>query len=86
MAGVEPALVCSAFELLRAESNLGDTTLLIEEVQLQARCKSCATEFMPCQFRFSCPHCGGADTLVVQGDALILESIEFEPLAESEVI
>ncbi len=81
LAGVEPALVSSAFELMRAEGKLGDALLVIEEVPLQLRCQTCMTEFGLHQFRFVCPHCGSGHTEIVQGDALILESIELEPLA-----
>lgn len=84
LSGVEPLLVSSAFELLRTKRNLGDVSLVIDEVPLQVRCRSCATDFEPQQFRFTCPQCGSADTAVIRGDTLVLESIELEPLAASD--
>lgn len=86
LSGVEPALVSSAFELLRVESDFADASLSIDEVPLEALCHQCRAVFMPERFRFACPRCGSQDTDVIQGDAMILESIELEPLAERELI
>jgi hydrogenase nickel incorporation protein HypA/HybF len=86
LSGVEPALLLSAFELLRDGSDFCETSLVVEEVPLRARCLDCDTLFAPERFCFVCPRCGGDRTAVTQGDALMLESIELEPAAESEPV
>lgn len=70
LSGVEPLLVKEAFALLA-----GDTTLIIDEVPLTARCQSCNAEFEIKNFRFVCPHCDGRETSVVRGDAFRLMSV-----------
>jgi hydrogenase nickel incorporation protein HypA/HybF len=86
LAGVEPALVSSAFELMRAEHKLEVAVLVIEEVSLEANCLACNQQFYPVAFRFTCPNCGSGDTKIVQGESLILESVELEAKAEVELI
>jgi Zn finger protein HypA/HybF involved in hydrogenase expression len=68
--------MASAFERIREECSLGDSTLHIEPIPLQARCEDCQTVFMPERFHFVCPSCGSRDTTATQGDTVILESIE----------
>jgi hydrogenase nickel incorporation protein HypA/HybF len=86
LSGVEPALLASAFDVLRREVGLDGARLHIEEVPLEARCESCQTVFRPEGFRFRCPECGSGDTTVVQGEALILESIEWDPIPKGEPV
>lgn len=86
LSGVEPALLLSAFELLRVENDLRNTSLSIEEVLLEASCQKCHAVFVPERFCFTCPVCGSDRTEVIQGDALVLESIELEAIAERELI
>ncbi len=86
LSGVEPTLMKSAFELLRQESALSDASLLIEQTPLKAVCRECQIEFRPERFRFVCPRCGCVDVEVIAGDAVILESIELEPLSAGECV
>jgi hydrogenase nickel incorporation protein HypA/HybF len=86
LSGVEPALMKSAFELLKHKTALGDATLVIEEIALAARCGKCQTMFHSERFHFVCPQCGSIDTEVVQGESVVLESIELEPHLEREFV
>ena len=86
LSGIEPVLMKSAFELLRDEHAFAAATLAIEEVKLAARCGKCQTMFHPERFRFVCPECGSVDSEVVQGESVVLESIELEPHSESEFV
>ena len=70
LSGVEPLLVKAAFAQLAS-----DSTLIIDEVPLTARCQSCHTEFELEHFRFVCPHCDSRETNVVRGDAFRLMSV-----------
>jgi hydrogenase nickel incorporation protein HypA/HybF len=86
LSGVEPVLMKSAFDLLKHEAALGDATLVIEEITLAARCGKCQTIFCPEHFHFVCPECGCSDTKAVQGESVVLKSIELEPHSESEFV
>ncbi len=75
LAGVEPALMASAWQQLSADGGCGDATLEIEEVPLVARCRGCDMTFQPLRFRFRCPECGAAETETISGDGVILQCI-----------
>lgn len=75
MSGVEPLLVRTAFDDLRVTQLAGTVRLLIEYVELEARCQICTKTFEPVDFSFACPLCGAVDTEIIRGADVILESI-----------
>ena len=77
-AGVEPVLFRLAFENMRQSSPFRDTTLNMETVDLEARCRDCGREFRVQSFEFVCPHCGGGKTDVIRGEDVTLESVTIE--------
>jgi hydrogenase nickel incorporation protein HypA/HybF len=77
LAGVEPALLSGAFDLLAPGTVAEGASLDIEHVPLTAECESCGP-FRVERFRFRCPSCGGAGTRVVAGEDVILESLVVE--------
>ena len=83
LSGVEPELLASAFDALRAEAEMPITALFIENVPLAAVCKTCNNHFEPERFRFRCPHCGSEKAEVVAGEGVILESIVLEPVGQA---
>jgi hydrogenase nickel incorporation protein HypA/HybF len=75
LSGVEPVLLEDAFAQLSAESPAAGSRLVVEEVSLIARCEACDAEFEPEGFMFLCPRCDSGRVRVLQGDALILQSV-----------
>jgi hydrogenase nickel incorporation protein HypA/HybF len=75
LAGVEPQLLGSAFQELAEKSDAAGALLRLEEVALLARCLDCGHEFEVEEFRFACPVCASGSTHLLQGDAVVLESI-----------
>ena len=75
LSGVEPLLMASAWTGLRGTVALGEATLDVEQVPLEAACRTCDNVFQPVRFCFSCPKCGGTETEVVRGDGVVLHSI-----------
>jgi hydrogenase nickel incorporation protein HypA/HybF len=75
MSGVEPLLVTTAFDDLAATAKFTTAKLLVEYVELEARCRSCTALFGPVDFVFVCPMCGAPDTEITRGGDVILESI-----------
>ena len=76
---VEPAQLAACFEMF-AEGTLADgAELVIDEVAVRARCKTCGTEFEVPRFRFDCPGCGGGDVDVIAGQELYMESFDAGP-------
>jgi hydrogenase nickel incorporation protein HypA/HybF len=78
LAGVEPDLFRSAFACLAPAANLGAATLQLKEVALEAACRTCAARFRVARFHFVCPHCGAQDLTVIQGEAVVLDSLVLE--------
>lgn len=85
LAGVEPLLLQSAFERLVARSSLSGARLVLVEVPLVATCRVCHVESPLESLDFRCAHCGSRDVQVIQGDGLVLESIQIREPAAAEV-
>lgn len=78
LAGVEPALLLSAFEWLAPQRFGRAVALSLVNVSLQARCATCQLLFEPAGFRLACPACGSVETEIVQGDACLLRRVVCE--------
>lgn len=77
LAGVEPYLLQTAFEVLKENSlSLKDATLVINIQDIVCRCGDCGVEFVPPDFDLRCPRCGGYNTDVVDGKDMFLERLE----------
>jgi hydrogenase nickel incorporation protein HypA/HybF len=77
LSGVEPALLASAFEILRASSLATAQALLsIETPAVTIRCTNCGVESPTVPNRLVCPCCGDFRTRVVAGDELRLRRVE----------
>ena len=76
LCGVEPALLASAFEVLRAGSCAASATLSITSTPITICCLTCgaATEVRP--NHLLCGACGGFRTRILSGDELRLRGIE----------
>ncbi len=74
-AGIEPALLVSAFAQVAAGTIAAGASLKIKVVTLTVRCTSCDREFAPDGFRFQCEGCPGAEVTIVSGEELVLEDI-----------
>ena len=76
LSGIEPALLASAFEIVRAGSCAACATLLIETMAVTISCMSCGAESQTLPNRLLCAACGGYRTRVIGGDELRLRGVE----------
>jgi hydrogenase nickel incorporation protein HypA/HybF len=76
LSGVEPALLASAFEIVRAGSCAAGAILLIETTAITVSCLICGAESQTAPNRLLCAACGGYRTRVVGGDELRLRGVE----------
>jgi hydrogenase nickel incorporation protein HypA/HybF len=76
LSGVEPALLASAFEVVRAGSCAAKATLSITTMVVTISCLSCGAESQTRPNRLLCDICGGYRTRVVGGDELRLRRVE----------
>jgi hydrogenase nickel incorporation protein HypA/HybF len=75
LAGVEPLLVASAFELLTRDTSLEQIQLRIEQVPLRLACDNCGAECERDEIDFTCAACNSRRTRVISGDGMILRHI-----------
>jgi hydrogenase nickel incorporation protein HypA/HybF len=75
---VVPPALAFAFELVTAGTALEGAELVIEPVPATVRCKACQAETEQEAFPFECAACGGWDVEVVQGEELVVDSIDLE--------
>ncbi len=77
LAGVEPALLQSAFPIARQQSVAPKAELVIEQVPLVVRCKECAAESEVLVNDLRCRQCANQQTQLISGDELLLVSVQF---------
>jgi hydrogenase nickel incorporation protein HypA/HybF len=78
LAGVESSLLASAYAELSEATPLGDSTLVVERVPLQATCDSCGEHFRIERYNFRCNRCGSFQLSLRGGEELLLESVTME--------
>ena len=76
LAAVVPEALEFGFEVITQGTALEGARLDIETVSVVARCRRCERSFPVEENVFICPHCGGIDIAVTQGDEL--EIVHFE--------
>ncbi len=78
LSGVEPLLIQSAFEQLAPQHALGNSKLVINEIPLTAKCRTCGAKFEIERFRFRCSACESSELQVISGDEFRLLSITIQ--------
>lgn len=78
LTNAEPDALEMAFEAYSKDTLCEGAELIIERVPVRARCRSCQHEFNVRSIFFLCPNCQNSDVEVIQGDELLLESLEVE--------
>jgi hydrogenase nickel incorporation protein HypA/HybF len=76
LCGVEPALLATAFGILRAGGCAAQAALVIEETGVTVGCTSCGAQSQAAPNRLTCAACGGFRTRIVAGDELRLRRVE----------
>jgi hydrogenase nickel incorporation protein HypA/HybF len=76
--GVEPELLCSAYDHLVENTAVRGATLTVERVPLEASCDQCGKLFAVEHYHFQCPVCGSLKVTIRGGEELLLDSISLE--------
>jgi len=76
LAGVDPALLASAYPLVAAGTCAEGSSLVIDAVPVQVRCRRCQQLSAAEPNRLTCRGCGDSQTEVVGGTELLLESVQ----------
>ncbi|MCP5265432.1 MAG: hydrogenase maturation nickel metallochaperone HypA [Burkholderiaceae bacterium] len=75
LAGVEPELLASAFEIARAGTIADDAVLRLSSEPARIACRDCAHQAEVPSSRLVCPACGTWKIDLIAGDALLLERV-----------
>jgi len=78
LSGVVPELLESAFDMYKKGTIAEKAKLMIEEIPLRIRCRTCGAEMRSDEFAFVCTSCRGTDIEILEGTELFLEKIELE--------
>lgn len=76
LSGVVPEALEFAFAAMKAETPAAEASMEMEFEPARLRCKACRQDFDTTAIAEVCPHCGGWQTEVLQGQALDLVSME----------
>jgi hydrogenase nickel incorporation protein HypA/HybF len=76
LCGVDPALLCAAFAVLRTGSCAAQADLSIDTMDVRVRCNTCDATSAALPNRLACPLCGSFRTRILQGDELRLRRVE----------
>ncbi|MFL5842288.1 MAG: hydrogenase maturation nickel metallochaperone HypA [Thermoleophilaceae bacterium] len=78
MRQVVPSALEFAFELVTQGTVLEGAELRIEEVPAVGLCGDCGARAQLDGFPLACPECGGLDMELVEGEELLVESLELD--------
>lgn len=73
-----PDALVMAFEAFAKDTKVEGAELVIEKVPVRLLCQSCGQEFGVSDLVFSCPNCQQTRIKIIQGEELMLESLEVE--------
>jgi hydrogenase nickel incorporation protein HypA/HybF len=78
LSGTEPVLLEQAFTFARVGTLADGAELVIDTLPIRVRCKTCAAETEATPNRLVCGNCGAWHTELLQGDELLLASLDLE--------
>ena len=85
LSGVEPSLLHSAFEIARAGTIASEAVLEIEDGPIVVKCQECGASSAAKPNRLLCQYCGEWRVNVVEGEELLLLSLDIETRKMEEV-
>ena len=75
---VVPSALAFAFELVAEGTAVAGAELVLEEVPARGRCRACGAETQLDGFPLQCAACAGLDLELIQGEELLVDSLELE--------
>jgi hydrogenase nickel incorporation protein HypA/HybF len=78
LSGIEPKLLQTAFEFFSEESFSKGAKLNLTPQNVVAECRKCGEKRELDELAFTCAKCGSEELTVIDGEELILMSLEME--------
>jgi hydrogenase nickel incorporation protein HypA/HybF len=76
--GVVPSYLDECFTLLAKETSAGAAKLVVEEIPVTVRCRSCGAESTVARRGTCCPQCGSGDIAMLTGRECYVDRLEAE--------
>ena len=74
--GLDVRQIRGCFEIFAEATVAENAHLEIEEVEIEARCRTCGQVYTVARFHFECPACGSGDADLLKGRELEIESFD----------
>lgn len=78
LTNAEPEALSFAFEAYAKGTVCEGAELIVESIPVRGQCRHCGEEFAVHELLFLCPKCKHPGIKVIQGEELLLESLEVE--------
>jgi len=78
LTNAQPDALYMAFEAYSKDTLCEGAELMVERVPVRGRCRNCHHEFNVETMFFLCPNCQNTGIEIIQGEELLLESLEVE--------
>lgn len=78
LTNAEPEALSFAFEAYAKGTVCEGAELIVEIIPVRGQCRHCGEEFVVQELLFFCPKCKHPGIKVIQGEELLLESLEVE--------
>lgn len=76
LSDVVPEALEFNFDIIKADTPLAQTKLVMEQVPLKGQCRACAQAFEVVNYLFACPKCGSGQIEITQGEELDIAYLE----------
>ncbi len=76
LSGVEPHFLVSAFDVIKGDTIADNAVIEFIHQDVVARCDKCSKDYLIEDYYIACPHCGNLDVKIIDGEELILMSLE----------
>lgn len=87
VSGVVPELLLDAWRWSADKKELfKGAELLIETIPALTHCEACGEDYATVEHGKTCPHCGSANTYLLQGQEVSIKEIEATELQEDEAV
>ena len=78
LAGVMPDALCFAFDALKRKTPFEKARMVLHTQPVRLSCGGCEAEYQPAAFPWTCPVCAVRSFRVIDGEDVILQSLELE--------
>ncbi len=78
MRQIVPDALSTAFAAAAGGTAAAGADLVLETVPVVVECRSCGRRYRPADGNYVCESCGTADVAVVEGNELVIRTVEYE--------